>query len=45
MKKFGWGVDGYDRQHICKEGCNIIIFCVIPGCSVWDCIELLENQL
>ena len=44
MSDYSWGVDGYGRQHICLNSENTVLFCVIPGCSVFDCIELLEEQ-
>ena len=40
--RYGWGVDGRGRQHIDRDGDCIVLFCVIPGQSVWDCIDLLE---
>lgn len=44
MHNYTWGVDGYGRQHICREGSNVVIFCVIPGCYVFDCIDALEGE-
>lgn len=42
MKVYGWGIDGAGRQHICKKDGVIVLFCVLPGWSVWDCIEILS---
>jgi len=44
MRSFGWGLDGYGRKFIHRYGDNKILFCVIPGCSVWDCIDLLGAE-
>ena len=32
------------RKHICKGNSNKVIFCVIKGESIWDCIDLIEEQ-
>lgn len=43
---FGWGVDGYGRQHIClaDSSARYVLFCPIHNGFLLDCIELLENQ-
>ena len=43
MNIYSWGVDGIGRQHICLNYENIILLCVIPGQSVYECIEDLKN--
>ena len=46
--KYGWGVDGYGRAHICKEGDNVIIYSMINGnhalVGAWDLEEQEENE-
>ena len=42
-KKYTWGVDGLGRQHITLRQSWIVLMCVAGG-SVYDCIDLLENN-
>lgn len=41
--KYGWGVDGFGRQHVCIQG-NIIVCCVLPGESVLTVIDDIEKE-
>ena len=45
MSLYGWGVDGYGRKHICYNRGREVLLCVIPGCSIWECIDILDYQL
>jgi hypothetical protein len=45
MDTYTWGADGYGRQTICLRDTSaqsVGILCVLPGCSVWDCIDELS---
>jgi len=42
MNKYSWGVDGLGRQYICLNNDVEILCCVLPGESVWWCMNLLE---
>lgn len=42
---YTWAVDGYERKFIVhRSDDHRILLCVIPGESVWDCIDALESQ-
>lgn len=44
MPTYGWGVDGYGRAHIDKDGSCIVILCMLLGNSGLDGIRMLEDQ-
>ena len=47
MSIFAWGVDGFGRKTICLRDTSIVavgIMCPLPGCSVYECIDLLVEQ-
>ncbi len=43
MNDYSWGLDAQGRQHITRVDSNIVLLCVLPGCSVWDCMDLLDG--
>lgn len=43
MNKYTWGIDGHDRKHLTLNNSNIVILCVLPNCSIWDCIDDYER--
>jgi len=42
--KYSWGVDGFGRQHIHLPPSMKILFCVTQYGSLWECMDLLEEQ-
>lgn len=41
--KYGWGVDGYGRAHICKDDDNTVLLCMISGTGI-EGVWMLEEQ-
>ena len=41
---YNWGVDGYGRAHLCKEGDNLIIFSMIDGSGLLGAMILQEQD-
>lgn len=43
---YSWGLDRMGRQHICLSdpSSQEVLFCVLPGYSALDCIEILIAQ-
>jgi hypothetical protein len=51
MSRYTWGVDGYGRAHICREGEWVVLFsmidghCGLVGKRLFEEQELNENAL
>lgn len=43
VSKYSWGVDGKGRAHICKNGDNLVILCMISGTGI-EGVWILEEQ-
>ena len=44
MTNYGWGIDGFGRQFLCRGDEQQILLCMLPGCSAQIGIDLLEQQ-
>lgn len=44
MGRYGWGIDGFGRAHIDKDGDCIVRFCMLHGQSGFSGASMLEDQ-
>jgi hypothetical protein len=42
-RKYSWGLDGFEREHISLENDVIVILCVLPNACIFDCFDLLDG--
>ncbi len=43
MRRYGWALDGYGRVFLYEEGDDKVLFCVLPGISVYLAIDALQG--
>jgi len=44
MNKYTWGMDGHGIKHLTLHNSNVVILCVLPNCSIYDCMDDLDHD-
>lgn len=44
MSRYTWGMDGFGRAHVCKDGEFIVLLCMLLGVSGLEGRWMLEEQ-